>query len=371
MVWSDAPTRSQESVVINDMEISRKMLKKYIFVVVATVSASFAWAGNEDRAGTAGAGQLLINPSARSSAWGGAGVASSIGLDAMFLNVAGTAFTRKTEIMFARTNWLGGAGINLNLLGFTQRVSETGVVGFSVMSMGYGDIPITTTELPEGGIGFFSPKTSSIHLSYAKEFSNSIYGGLALKVISEGISDMRAQGVAIDAGVRYVGGESDHIKFGIALRNVGPPMSFKGDGDDLTTNSTTNNDELMTLEQRAARSELPSLVHIGASYDFNMAEDHKLTGAATFTSNSFTKDELRIGAEYGFRSLVILRAGYIFEKEIMDAALRTTALTGISAGLSIEIPFGENDSSIGLDYSYRAANPFGAVHSIGARINLQ
>ena len=32
--------------------------------------------------------------------------------------------------------------------------------------------------------------------------------------------------VAIDAGIRYVTGDQEHIKFSISLKNVGPPMSF-------------------------------------------------------------------------------------------------------------------------------------------------
>ena len=51
-----------------------------------------------------------------------------------------------------------------------------------------------------------------------------------LKIVSQSISNVGAQGVAIDAGIRYVTGEQDNIKFAISLKNVGPPMSFSGDG---------------------------------------------------------------------------------------------------------------------------------------------
>ncbi len=49
--------------------------------------------------------------------------------------------------------------------------------------MNFGDIDITTEDLPEGGIGTFSPKLTTINLGYAKEFSNSIYGGLVPKLL--------------------------------------------------------------------------------------------------------------------------------------------------------------------------------------------
>ena len=200
---------------------------KIKFFILLSLSFNVAFAGNEDRAGSAGATELLVNPWARSSAWGSAGVSSVNGLEGMFLNVAGLAYADKTEIQFSRTNWLGSiTGIGLNAAGLAQRVGESGVIGLSFTSMNYGDLQITTTELPEGGIGTFNPSSTNFNLAYAKKFSQSISGGLNLKIVSQSIANARAQGVAIDAGIRYVTGDQEHIKFSISLKNVGPPMSF-------------------------------------------------------------------------------------------------------------------------------------------------
>ena len=158
---------------------------KIKFCLLLFFSFNIAFAGNEDRAGSAGATELLINPWARSSAWASAGVSSVNGLEAIFLNVAGLAYTDKTEIQFSRTNWLGSqTGIGLNAAGLAQRVGESGVLGISFTSMNYGDLQITTTELPEGGIGTFNPSSSNFNLAYAKKFSQSISGGLNLKVVA-------------------------------------------------------------------------------------------------------------------------------------------------------------------------------------------
>ncbi len=331
-----------------------------------------SFAGNEDRAGSAGATELLINPYAASAGWGDAATAAANGVDAMYLNIAGTAFTKGTEVMFTRTDWLVGSGTTINAVGLTQRVGESGVLGLSLMSMAFGDIEITTTELPEGGIGTFRPSYSNLSLSYAKEFSNSIYGGLAVKVISQRIADVGATGVAFDAGIRYVTGEFDQVKFGIALRNVGPPMSFSGDGFSISAVPQGEEDEV-TLEQRSASYELPSQVNIGVSYRFDFNEMNQLTLAGNFISNSFTKDQFNGGAEYRFdasKASVMLRAGYTWEESVGDALTRSTALTGPAAGFSVELPAGETGTLIILDYGYRATNPFGGVHHIGARIAL-
>jgi hypothetical protein len=328
-------------------------------------------AGNEDRSGQAGASELLINPWARSSGWGNANSACIRGLESIYLNVAGTAFTGKTEMIFSRTNWLQGSGVKINNFGLTQKVSETGVISLTVMSMSFGDIQITTVNLPEGGIGTFSPNLMNIGLSYAKAFSNSIYGGMTFKIISESISNVSAQGVALDAGIQYVTGEKENIKFGIALKNWGPRMRYRGDGLSFRGIIPGNEDNQFTVEQRSADFELPSLVNIGAAYDFHIGENHRITLAGTFTSNSFTKDQYIIGLEYGLKSYLMIRGGYAYEKGITNKADRTTAYTGPCGGFTVEIPLNKDKkSSFGIDYSYRASDPFQGTHSIGIRINL-
>jgi len=336
------------------------------------------FAGNPDRAGQAGATELLINPWARSSGWAGSNTAGAKGLEAMFLNVAGTAFTRKTELLFSRTQWLKGTDININTFGLTQRVGETGAIGLTIMSMDFGDIPITTSENPEGGLGTYSPQFMNIGVSYAKGFSDNIYGGITLKVVTEKTANVSARGVCFDAGIQYIAGKNDQIKFGIALKNVGPRMKFSGDGLSFKTPvpASTNGSNVMTVEHRSASFELPSLLNIGAGYDFYLKKDsasmktHRITAMGTYTSNSFSKDEYKLGLEYGWKNMLMVRAGYTYEKGLWSKDERTTVFTGPSAGFTVEIPFGKNKSTFGLDYSYRATNPFNGTHSFGARVNL-
>ena len=331
-----------------------------------------SFAGNPQRAGQAGASELLINPWARTSGWGGANIAGVRGLEGIFSNVAGLAFTEKTELIFSQTQWLkiGDDEVaDISSFGFSQKVGESGVLGFSVMSMSFGDIEITTVDLPEGGIGFYSPKFMNIGVSYAKIFSNSIYGGVTVKMISEQISNVGANGVALDAGIQYVTGAEDNLKFGISLKNVGPRMSFTGDGLSFRGIVGDGDDYKMTVEQRSSELELPALLNIGLSYDVNVMQ-HRITGAGTFTSNSFQKDQYRLGGEYSYNEMFMVRLGYTYEDGIRTPSTRTTALRGPSAGFTVELPMGDEGSTFGLDYSYRHTDPFQGSHTIGARINL-
>ncbi|MCD4734698.1 MAG: PorV/PorQ family protein [Bacteroidales bacterium] len=349
-----------------------RYLAALLILVMFAGFAEQSLAGNKDRSGQSGANELLINPWARSSGWGSANVAGVKGLEGIFHNVAGLAFTPHTELIFVNTNWLKGADVNVMAFGLTQKVGESGVFGINIMSMNFGEIEIRRVDLPEGGVGTFSPNYLNIGLAYAKAFSNSIYGGLNVKIISENIKDASAQGIAIDAGIQYITGEQENIKFGISLRNVGPKMKFTGDGFSLRS-LIPGQDNLFTTTQRSASFELPAQLNIGAAYDFLFSES-RFTIAGNFASNSFTKDQMTLGGEFSFKDYVMLRAGYTYEegieKDIEDID-RSNALKGPSAGFTVQVPLNkEKGSSFSVDYSYRHTDHFSGTHSIGARFNF-
>ncbi len=348
-----------------------KFFKKTI-LIIAVLSSCSVWAGNEDRAGSAGATDLLINPWARSSAWGSAGLSSVNGLEAVFLNVAGLAYADQTEVQFCRTNWMGNiSGIGLNSAGLAQRVGEAGVLGISFVSLNYGDIEITTTALPEGGIGYFNPSSTNFTVSYAKKFSSSISGGMNLKVVSQSISNVSAQGVAIDAGIRYVTGDQDNIKFAISLKNVGPPMSYSGDGLSLDMlNPSTS--LAIGMVQRSSSFEMPSQLSIGTSYDFIFSENSVLTAAGSFSANSFSRDQFHGGLKWKVKTDKAsfgLMGGFVYEQGIFNADEMATALSGPCGGFSFEFPFGDSGSNIGINYAYRQS-VLGGIHTVGGRINI-
>ena len=83
-----------------------------------------------------------------------------------------------------------------------------------------------------------------------------------------------------------------------------------------------------------------------------------------------TGHSTRLGGEYSYNEMFMLRLGYTYEDGIRTPSTRTTALRGPSAGFTLELPMGSNGSTFGLDYSYRHTDPFFGSHSIGARINL-
>ena len=121
------------------------------------------------------------------------------------------------------------------------------------------------------------------------------------------------------------------------------------------------------------------MVNIGASYDFFLTEaeetedgefiaEHRVTASGTFTSNAFTRDQIRIGAEYAFQNKFMIRGGYVYETDTNDEIETRTTSVGPTVGATIEVPTNENGSTIGIDYSYRVTRTFDGTHAIGLRL---
>ena len=342
-------------------------------VLLLGVSAPKAFAGNEDRSGQAGAPELLINPFAASAGWGNAGMSFVKGVEAMYGNVAGISTIRSLDVNFSHTDWLKGSNVRISSFGLAVRVGESSVLGLSFFTLNPGTIAETTTENPDGGIGTFKPSLIHIDVAFAKMFSNSISGGFNLKVISESIANMSATGVALDAGIQYVTGPYDNIHFGITLKNIGPTMTFSGDGLAFKAYFNANSSLQWTVNQRADQFELPTQLSIAAAYDFHFAETHRLTVAGNFISNSFTRDQFVAGLEYSWREWLVLRSGYVFESGIFKGILDDQCMNlnrGLHAGASVQVPLSKKDDApvIAIDYAFRQTYSYQGSHSIGARL---
>jgi hypothetical protein len=329
-------------------------------------------AGNPDRQGEAGAYELLMNPWARSAGLHTLNTSFIRGVEAMRLNVAGLSRITKTEVLIGHTRYFEGSGINLNAFGFSTRVGKGGAFGISVMSVDFGEIEVTTTDLPEGTGATYSPNFLNLGFAYANTFENKVSVGFVLRGVSESTADLSAFGLALDAGVQYVTGAQDNFKFGISIRNVGSPMRFGGEGLSFQgDNPGSGVSYALTYDHRAAKFELPSVLNIGLSYDFLIDTRNRITPIANFTSNSFSRDQVGAGLEYSFREMFSLRGGYRYDLGTNADTVDKNVYSGLSAGASVEVPLKKGSQSrFGIDYAYRVTNPFDGTHNISVRFNL-
>jgi len=363
----------------------RKYYTKAAMMVCAMGMSVAGFAGNKDRSGQAGATQLLINPWGQSTGVFGMNTSYVKGLDAMKTNIAGLANINKTEVGFSHSMYLSGSGIGINNLGFAQNLGNIGVIGANIMSMSFGEIPITDYNNPEGGIGTYNPQFFNVMVGYSKSFSQNISAGAAATFVSEQIPDAKATGTVFEAGIQYVTGTRDNFHFGITLRNIGTGMRYTGSG--FSINSEAPEDESYTINRQipSEQFEMPTYLNLGISYDFYLDENrvstedaqsteettpkHRLTTMANFTSNSFNNDYIGGALEYGFQETIMLRAGYRYENKIGDQALSTTFYTGLCAGATVQFRIAESGPKMALDYSFRSTKrPNNGIHTISLRI---
>ena len=360
-------------------------MKRYLLQIITGIMiTSVANAGNPDRAGGAGATQLLINPYARSAGLGGSNSASIHGVEAFQYNIGGLAYTESTELVFAHVNYLQGTGTNINSLSLSQSVGSSGsVIGLTLTSWDVGNIYYTTEYQTENTLGTFSPQIMNVGLAYAKKFSNSITGGIVVRYISEGITNVKTQGVGLDAGVQYQTAltpknkiKKEDFRFGISLKNWGPDMSYMGSG--LTYKSTIVNSNASTRNTQMSSQafNLPTLVHIGASYDMRLdakSSDtyyHRLTASSNFNYNAFSSNIVSMGIEYAFKESFMVRSAYSWQESITEKDAYRTQYFGYSAGCTVQVPISKSGTMVGLDYAFAPTHVFNGIHSIGIRLVL-
>lgn len=363
-------------------------MRKYIlqfFSVAALLGATNAFAGNPDRSGGAGATQLLINPYARSAGLLGSNTAAIRGIESFQFNIAGLAYTTKTDIGYSNTIYLQGTDVYINNFSLVQALGSGNVLGLSFNSFNYGNIPITTESQPDGTLGTYSPQFLNIGLAYARKFSNSITGGVDVRVISEGATNVRATGVGLSAGVQYqtaLGSskkdsasqhkrdiKKEDFRFGIALKNLGPNMQYSGSGLSFRSiNPVTGADRRAYMGSESFN--LPALVNIGVSYDMRLDEKesdtyyHRLTANGNFNYNSFSANVISVGAEYAFKEMVMLRAAYAYQEDITSADEYRTQYLGIAGGVGFILPISKSGTRLSIDYAYAPTRVFNGVHNI-------
>lgn len=344
-----------------------RMIYATLFCVALVLAVDTAQAQNK-RIGTAVASELLIPVGGRDLAMGGSTLASSYGVEAIYWNPAGIGrLDRDAETMFSQMTYIADIGVSYGAV--VGRFSNFGVVGFSIKSVNIGDIPLTTTEDPDGEGGkLFTPSYITLGISYGSKLTDAIAVGFTMKIVSETIDRVAATGYAFDFGVQYHGvvGVSG-LQLGVAVKNIGPQMKFDGSGLLREAIATGGDRPQQQYKSEAASFELPSVVEIGLGYQGTAAENMVWSVNSSFTNNNLYLDEYRVGGEVGMtmESLRLFgRAGFqlVSKVEAKDNIFGAT----FGAGLG----YAATGVDISVDYAYRSVQYFDANHIISFKLGF-
>ena len=348
-------------------------LKRLLLILlIFGFSAVEVFGGGQNRAGTAGAPELRIPVGARYLAMGGSAIATVSGLEAIYWNPAGVDLTTTdANAMFSYRKYI--ADMSMNFAAVSGRLGELGSIGLSFRSLNIGDIPVTTMDQPDGTGQIISPSYFILGLTYSKRLTDRISIGANFNVINESIDRVNATGFSFDFGVQYA--DLFDVKgfgVGVVVKNLGPTMSFSGNGTYIQANDQTSQRGPTFYEFAAASAELPSEIGIGLSYIRHFNEEHSLLVSATFQNNNFTADDYRLGLEYNYKDLFFVRGGYTYN----DGSLFSTAEDGApSIWQNYVLGVGVNTkefSSIDLsvDYAYVPTQYFDANNVFSLRFGF-
>lgn len=344
------------------------MFKNFTKILKISVLSLFVvaeiFAGGGRRNGTAGAQELLIPIGARGLAFNGAYIAGLEGIEAIYYNPAGVGYSKSgTEAMFSHMSYIGDIGVSYAAV--TSNFEGFGTLGFSVKTLDFGDIPVTTEENPYGTGATFSPTFVTLGLTYANALTDRIRVGVNVNMVTEKIVRSSATGIAFDIGVQYNGIASvDGLKLGVVLKNFGAQMKF--DGPDLVRKAIDPNslrgEQFYLID--AASFELPSQLELGVAYERYFAQDYRFIVATSFQNNNFANDEYKLAGEFGFQNMLFLRAGYSYAPEALDDQ---ETIFGPTFGAGFNVNAGID---ITVDYAYRWARYFDANHMFAIKLGF-
>lgn len=318
-------------------------------IIIFFLIAESVFAGGGRRNGTGGAAELLIPVGTRGIAMGSSTLANSYGLEALYWNPANIARVGdySTNVLFSHMQHIADIGVQYGAV--STDIESFGSIAFSIKSLSIGDIPITTVSNPDGTGAIFTPQFITIGLTYARMLSDRVSVGLTTNFIYEKLDLVSASGVAFNVGVTYSNfADLPGLNIAFVMKNVGPQMKFEGSGLLIPAETPSLNRPGQYYKVDAAAFELPSMLEIGASYQYNVNEQNSLQFSGIFANNNFFGDELKGGLEYGYDKMFFVRAGYSFAYDL-DSDYNTY---GINGGVGFRYDLGGVDFRV--DYAYRA-----------------
>lgn len=313
--------------------------------------------GKFEKIGVGGAQFLKIGVGARGVAMGGAYTSVANDLSSVFWNPAGIAEVKTIGAEFSYTQWF--LDFSHNCFVASMPLNDNFKLAFNMVSFGATGIEVTTIDRPDGTGAKYDIADRALGMTFAGYLTDQFSFGVTAKYVNQAFSSLSSNGFAFDIGTTYKTGIQG-INIGFALCNLGTDQSYEG--NDLKSKKKLF-EELyaapLEITNIAAPHTMPLSFRAGISSELYKEEDHNLTAAADFVTYSDVPEQFAFGAEYTWRKLLSIRAGYSTGNEQM----------GFSAGLGLNYDAGAFAGKI--DYAMSPSSSLGLINRITVAINMQ
>ncbi|HAP35817.1 MAG TPA: hypothetical protein DCQ28_07705 [Bacteroidetes bacterium] len=300
---------------------------------------------SQSKTGTTIGQFLLIEPSARLSAMGNAGVATFDEALSAYYNPASLGHIPNSSVQFSHNAWY--ADITHDFFSASLHVTDVSSLALSISTLNSGEIAVRTVEQPTGTGEQYTVSDYSIGIGYGQKITDRFSAGIQISYVQETIWHSAMSVFSINFGTLYKISD-DGLLLGASISNFGARGKYNG--RDLRIRydfDATRNGDNSSLPAEFITDEfsLPIVFRVGFAYPINFDENNELYFVADAFHPSDNSESVSFGGEYKFMDTFALRAGYqhLFQT---DSELGLTLGGGIEwdiANYIIHIDYSSNE----------------------------
>jgi long-subunit fatty acid transport protein len=328
---------------------------------VLAVVAAFALAGAgaaraQTKTGTTFGDFLLIEPSARATGMGNAGVTLLDDLQGAFYNPAAIAEVSQWGVAFSHSEWL--ANINYNYAALGIPLGKIGNGYLSLTQLGSGDMEVRTVAHPLGTGELFHVTDIAVGAGYGLRVTDRFSAGIEARFVQETIWHTSASAFVLNMGTVYrVAEEGLHL--GASISNFGTDAKFTGSDLDVTFDQDPNafgDNGTLPATQLTDAFPMPVLFRVGVSLPRNVGSDGKLLLALDAFHPADNTESVSMGTEYTYRNAISVRAGYqnLFQQD---------SEVGLTLGAGLKGKF-DGGKRYAVDYAWANQGRLNDTHRI-------
>lgn len=295
--------------------------RAFLLAALLAAVAPRAAGGADDRAGTAGGLFLRLANSPRAAAMADVVAATDEGVFASWGNPAGTIRSAAREVGLARTQSF--ADIALNMVGYSQPMSDRDVLVVSYFGVEYGTIE--GRDATGRATGAVKTGDDAIGLTWGRRIGERLSAGITGRYVHSRLGRHTADAFTFDVGFVWRT-PIEGLSLGVVGQNLVGDLTFVRDA-----------------------SPLPRTVRIGAS---QAMFDERLLVGVDLVKGIDTDWEAAVGVEARLARFLYLRAG---------------ATSARDEGLPVTAGVGLRVRRFALDYAFQPFGDLGNQHRAGLR----
>lgn len=290
-----------------------------LFLSFQTVQAQLFPNLGGQRVGTSTAQFLKIGIGARAMGMGESFVAIADDAEALYWNPAGICQFDNNDYFFSHMDWF--IDIKIDYAGMVFHLNPVNSIGIFFTVLNTEEMMETTEFQPLGTGRYFSYGDLLAGISYARNMTDKFSFGITAKYFQETLAELTMSSFLFDFGTYYKTGWKT-TRFAVSVTNFGPEISPSG----YFYYKNLNNERIKV--DKFQEFSPPIMFRIGIAADPIYSKQHKLSTSVQLNHPNDNTENLNIGAEYWWNSILALRAGYVTGRVERD----------ISFGLGINVP---------------------------------